>query len=25
MIELDDVAVTKYEEGQSINDSDIPF
>lgn len=25
MIELDEVAVTKYEEGQSINDSDIPF
>jgi twinkle protein len=25
MIELDDVAVTKYEEGQSINDSDLPF
>lgn len=25
MIELDDVAVTKYEEGLSISDADIPF
>ena len=25
LIELDDVAITKYEEGLSINDSDIPF
>lgn len=25
MIELDDVAVTKYEEGLSINDADVPF
>jgi twinkle protein len=25
MVELDDVAITKYEEGMSINDADIPF
>lgn len=25
LVELDDVAITKYEEGLSINDSDIPF
>jgi twinkle protein len=25
MIELDDVAVTKYEQGLSVNDADIPF
>jgi twinkle protein len=25
MTELDDVAITKYEEGLSLNDSDIPF
>jgi twinkle protein len=25
MIELDEVAITKYEEGSSINDADIPF
>lgn len=25
LIELDDVAITKYEEGLSLNDSDIPF
>lgn len=25
LVELDDVAITKYEEGQSINDSDLPF
>lgn len=25
LIELDDVAVTKYEEGLTINDSDLPF
>ena len=25
LIELDEVAITKYENGQTINDADIPF